>query len=150
MTKLQEAISAQVKDAMRAKDTIKLNTLRGLVSALQVAEKAEPGKQFTEDDVTKIVVKAAAQRRDAIKLYMEQDRIDLSEKEAAELRHIEALLPKQLDAEQLAAAVKKHVAENGYTGLGAMGTAMKSFAAEYAGQFDPKAVGPLVKATLTA
>lgn len=150
MSKLKEQISEGVKNAMRAKNAVALTALRSLYSGISNAEKAPGAEALTEEDITKIIVKAAAQRRESIAIYAEQHREDLVAKEQAELDVIEGLLPKALNDAELNDAVKAHVAEGGYAGIGAMREAMATFNAKYIGRVDPKKVGGVMKQVLTA
>jgi uncharacterized protein YqeY len=150
MSKLKELITEGVRAAMRGKNHVALTALRSVNAAIANAEKAPGATALTEDDITKILVKAAAQRRESIEVFATQSREDLAAKERAELAVIETLLPKTLSDEETVEAVKQHVAEGGYAGIGAMKDAMATFNAKYIGRVDPKKVGATMKQALTA
>jgi uncharacterized protein YqeY len=125
---LKEAI----KDAMRAKDTVRLNVMRGLSAAATneaVAKGKGPDGMLSDDELLTVIMRAAKQRKDSIEQFTAGGRPELADSEKAELAIIEALLPAQMSREEIEAAAKAKAAEMGVTDkTGAnklMGTLMK-------------------------
>jgi uncharacterized protein YqeY len=122
---LRDRLSADLKDAMRAKDAVRLRTIRSLRSAIQSADiDARGGDELDEDALIAVVAKQAKQRRDAIAQYQEAGRDDLVVTEQEELEIIETYLPEQMSDDELAAAVDAIVAQTGASGMGDMGRVM--------------------------
>lgn len=122
---LRDRLSADLKDAMRARDAVRLRTIRSLRSAIQSADIDARGSEgLDEEAVLAVVAKQAKQRRDAIAQYQEAGRDDLVQTEQEELDLIETYLPAQMSDDELAAAVDAIVAETGASGMGDMGRVM--------------------------
>ncbi|HVU79916.1 MAG TPA: GatB/YqeY domain-containing protein [Candidatus Paceibacterota bacterium] len=137
---LKEAI----KDAMRAKDAVRLSVLRGISAAATneaVAKGKGPDGQLTDDELMSVIIRASKQRKDSIEQFEKGGRPELAETEKAELAVIETLLPAQMSREEVEAAVKAKAAVLGVADkAGAnklMGTLMKDLKG--------KADGTLVK-----
>jgi uncharacterized protein YqeY len=148
---LQARLKADVKEAMKAKDALRLGALRMLSAAVQQRgiELRESGGEVGDGEVIAVVQKMAKRQRDAFDQYVAGGRQDLADKEAAELRYIEAYLPAQLSRDNVAAAVDAAVAELGATSVKQMGAVMKAVMAKTAGAADNKLVSELVKARLS-
>lgn len=144
---LKEQITEDMKNAMRAKDSERLGTIRLLLSALKQKEVDE---RVVLDDaaVIAIVDKLIKQRKDSIEAFQKAERKDLADKEAAELVVLQAYLPARLSAEEVAAAVKAIVVELGASGPGDMGKVMGAVKAKLAGKADMGQVSAAVKAAL--
>ena len=114
---LFETINAAIKSAMLARETVRLQALRGIKKEFLEAKTA-PGSDGTLSDetATKILVKMAKQRRESAKIYQEQNRPELAETELAEMAVIEEYLPKALTDEELTAELEKIIAQVGATG----------------------------------
>lgn len=147
---LTERLETEMKDAMRAKDMVKLNALRMLKSALtyHLMEKGGRDKPATDADVVAVVQKQVKQRRDSIASYETGGRKDLADKEKAELAVLEAYLPKQMSEAELAAIIKSTIAEVGATSKAQMGAVMKALMPKVAGKADGKWVSQLVQQNL--
>lgn len=107
-----------MKDAMRAKDSVKLGVVRGLISNMTneaVAKGYGPDGQLSEDEVLTVVMRAAKQRKDSIEQFTNGGRPELAESEKAELAILETMLPAQMSREEVEAAVKAKAAEMGVT-----------------------------------
>ena len=120
---LNAQIKSDIKDAMRAKDTQKRDTLRNIQVAVKDIEVNER-REVTDADVEAILVKYAKQREDAMAQFKEAGRNDLVEKEKAELDIIKAYLPEQMSDEELEATLKEIVAQTGATTMKDMGKVM--------------------------
>lgn len=144
---LKDQITEDMKNAMRAKDSERLGTIRMLLAALKQKEVDE---RITLDDaqVVAVVDKLIKQRKDAESQYAAAARPDLAEKEASEIVVLQAYLPQRLDAEQIAAEVRAIVAEVGATGPGDMGKVMGAVKSRLAGKADMGLVSAAVKQAL--
>jgi uncharacterized protein len=110
---LAERIDADLKEAMRERDEIRKLTLRSLKTSLTEARKSGAEHALTDDDIIKIIAKAAKQRRDSIAEYQKANRADLVEKEEAELAVLETYLPQQMSEEEVESVVRAAIAETG-------------------------------------
>ena len=147
---LRERILADTKDAMKAKETARLSTLRLISAAIkdrEIAARTEGGEDsgLTEADLTAILSKMVKQRQESARAYEEGGRVELAEKERAEIGVIEEFLPRRLSPEEVAAAVDAAVAEVGAGSIRDMGKVMAVLKGKYTGQMDFGAVGPVVK-----
>jgi len=144
---LKDQITEDMKTAMRAKDSARLLTIRGLLAALKQKEVDE---RVVLDDaaVIAIVDKLIKQRRDSITQFAAGNRADLVDKETAELAVLEGYLPQRLSAEEIAAEVAKIVASLGASGPGDMGKVMGAAKTQLAGKADMGLVSAAVKQAL--
>ncbi|MDQ5896463.1 MAG: hypothetical protein RLZZ592_1119 [Pseudomonadota bacterium] len=144
---LKDQITADMKDAMRAKDSERLGTIRLLLAAVKQKEVDE---QITLDDaaVVAVVDRLIKQRKDSISQFTAAGRTDLADKESAELKVLEVYLPQRLSAEEIDAAVQAIVAGLGATGPGAMGQVMGAVKQQLAGKADMGLVSAAVKRAL--
>lgn len=113
---LHESIKAAIPDAMRAKDEVKLRTLRSLVTAMTnevVAKKRKPDEFLTDEEAITVLKRASNQRKDSIEQFEKAGRNDLAEPEKAELVVIESFLPAMMSREEIEAVVKAKIAEMG-------------------------------------
>src|SRR5437868_5881915 len=147
---LLERVDADLKDAMRAKDTVKLGVLRMLKSALKYGaiEKSGAEAQLTDADAVQVVHKQAKQRQDSIESFEKGGRPELVEKEKVELAILNSYLPQQLSAEQLAQMVRETIAELSATSKAQMGVVMKSLQAKVAGRADGRTLSQEVQRQL--
>ncbi len=146
---LFETINAAIKPAMLARDTMRLQALRGIKKEFLEAKTA-PGADglLSDETATKILVKMAKQRRESAKIYQDQGRPELAETELAELAVIEEYLPKALSDEELSAELKKIIAQVGATGPQDMGKVMGAATKALAGRADGRAISAKVKELL--
>ena len=144
---LKERISEDMKNAMRAKDTARLGTIRLLQAAMKQKEVDE---RVTLDDaaVIAIVDKLIKQRKDSVAAFVQAGRQDLADVEQAEIGVLEVYLPQRLSAAEIEAAVKAIVASVGASGPGDMGKVMGAVKAQLAGKADMALVSAAVKAAL--
>src|ERR1700682_2129831 len=124
---LQERIDADLKDAMRAKDAVRLGVLRMLKSALNYAaiEKSSEG-QLDDAAASQVIRKQVKQRQDSIESFEKGGRPELAAKEKDELEILNAYLPKGLSADELAKMVRETIGEVGATSRAQMGAVMKA------------------------
>ena len=148
MSQLKDRITEDMKAAMRAKEADKLGTIRMLLAA---CKQREVDERIVLDDtaVVAIVDKLIKQRKDSIAAFQQAGRTDLVDKEAAELKVLEAYLPARLSADEVNAAVAALVAELGAAGPGDMGKVMGAAKARLAGKADMGQVSAAVKQALS-
>lgn len=145
---LKERITEDMKVAMRAKEADRLSTIRMLLAA---CKQKEVDERIELDDaaVIGIVDKLIKQRKDSIAAFQQAGRIDLVDKESAEVTVLSAYLPQRLSAEEILAEVTALVAELGATGPGDMGKVMGAAKAKLAGKADMGQVSAAVKQALS-
>ena len=142
-------ISEDIKNAMKAKDKVKLETLRNIKKVFLEAKTA-PGANdtLTDDAALKIMQKLVKQGKDSATLYTEQGRQDLADAELAQVAVIETYLPKQMSAEELEIALKTIIAEVGAEGPKDMGKVMGAATKKLAGLAEGRAISAKVKELL--
>jgi uncharacterized protein YqeY len=143
---LKDTIDAGIKQAMLAKNKVRLTALRSIKSQILLAETAEGASAtgLSADQEQKLLIKAAKQRRDSAATYKEQFRSDLEETELAELAIIEEFLPQQLSEADLVEKLVGIIQRVGATGPSDLGKVMGVAARELAGQADGKAISQTV------
>ena len=150
---LRPAIDASLKDAMRAKDSERLSTLRLINAAIkdrEIAARGDGEEGCVGDDVVlSILARMVKQRQESARAYEEGGRLELAEKEREEIKVIEEFLPSQLDEAQTEAAIDAAIERTGATGLRDMGRVMAELKARHTGQMDFGRVGPTVKDRLS-
>ena len=146
---LFEQISEDIKQAMLAKDKVRLEALRGVKKELLEAKTAKGSDgNLTEEQGVRILQKMVKQRKDSAGIYKEQGRPELAETELAEVAVIEQYLPAQMSDGELTAAVKEIIAEVGATGAKDMGKVMGVATKKLAGKVEGKLISEKVKALL--
>ena len=146
---LQDQISADMKEAMKAKDKVRLAALRDIKSKIMLAVTESGGADALDDgDVLKILSKQLKQREDTLAIYLEQGRQDLVDEEQAQAEVIRQYLPQPLSPEELEAGVKAIVDELGATSMADMGRVMGAASAKFAGRADGKAISAIVRGLL--
>lgn len=147
---LSERIMDEIKTAMRAKDTVALESLRAVKSAILLAQTETGSKEaISEEDEIKILQRLVKQRRDSAAIYIEQQRPDLAEPELAQAAVIEKFLPVQLNEMEIEEIVARIIKEEDASGMGSMGKVMGLVAAELAGKADGKTISTIVKKLLS-
>lgn len=148
---LRERLQAALKDAMKAKEADRLSALRLINAAIkdrEIAGRGEGGAEVSDADLLAVLGKMVKQRQESARIYEEGGRLELAEKELAEIKVIEEFLPRQLSAEEVEAALSAAIAEAGATSIRDMGKVMAVLKGKYTGQMDFGAVGATVKAQL--
>lgn len=136
--------------AYKAKDALRLGVLRLLKTAAKNLQ-VELLRPITDEELATVIQKQAKQRQDSIEQFTAANRVDLADKEAAELTILKDYLPEQLSPEELDAAVvaaAAEVAATGATGMAGMGKIIQAIMGQYKGRVDGKAVSAAVKAHL--
>ena len=146
---LFDQISNDIKNAMLAKDKLRLETLRGIKKEFLEAKTAKGSDGELSDDIAmKILVKMVKQRKDSAQIYIEQNRPELAESELGEAKVIEEYLPKQMTEAEQVAALKNIIAEVGATSAKDMGKVMGVASKKLAGRAEGKAISAKVKELL--
>ena len=135
----QDRITEDVKDAMRAGDTLRRDTLRMVISALK-NKRIELGRDLTEADEFGVLSTAVKSRVDSAEQYDKAERPELAQKERAEIEVIEVYLPRQLNEDEVGNILRAKIAELGVTSKKEMGRLMKAVMADHKGAVDGKLV----------
>lgn len=147
---LLESITNDMKEAMKAKESEKLSTLRMAKAAL-MNEQNKNGADYVlgDDEIVKVLQTLVKQRKDAAEQYQTGGRADLADKELAEISVLQAYLPREASDDEIKAAVAAAIAETGATSAKEMGTVMKATIAKLAGMsVDGKKVNEAVRTSL--
>ena len=146
---LFDKISEDIKAAMKARDKVRLETLRNIKKVFLEAKTAPGANDTLEDaDALKILQKLAKQGRETAKTYIDNNRQDLADEELAQAAVIEEYLPKQLSEAEIEQAVKEIIAETGAQGMKDMGRVMGQASKKMAGRADGRAISAVVKRLL--
>lgn len=146
---LEKKIMDNMKDAMRAKNTVALEALRAIKAAIIIA-KTDTGaaEGLSEDDEIKMLQRLVKMRKDSATIFTEQNRMDLAEPELAQIAVIEAFLPAQLSEEEVEAIIAKIIAETSASGIASMGKVMGLASGQIGGQAEGKTISTIVKKLL--
>jgi uncharacterized protein len=147
----QARIDQDLKDAMKARQSDRLNVIRMLKSSLKLASIEQGGADARLDDAAalSVVRKELKKRKDSIEQFAQGNRPDLAERERAEAAILETYLPSQLTQEELAALVRESIAEAGATSKAQLGAVMKVAVVKAAGRADGKVLSAAVSAALS-
>jgi uncharacterized protein YqeY len=146
---LFDTVSNDIKNAMLAKDKIRLEALRGAKKEFLEAKTAKGSDGELSDEVAvKIIQKMVKQRKDSAAIYSEQNRPELAEKELAEVVVLEDYLPKQLSAEELEKSIREIIAQVGATSAKDMGKVMGAATKALAGKTEGRLISEAVKRLL--
>jgi hypothetical protein len=148
---LRDAVSAQMKEAMKAGDKTRVGALRLVIAALKdrEIEARGSGKIVSRADELALLTKMVKSRQESLAIYRQAKRDDLAAQESAEIAIISEYLPKQLDEAQVTAAAKAAIAETGAATLRDMGKVVSALKERYPGQMDFAKASAIVKALLT-
>ena len=145
---LQEKITEQLKTAMKAKDTVALESLRAIKSAILLAQTQVGAQELNTDDEIKLVQKLVKQRKDSADIFRQQGRMDLAEPEEAQIKIIEQFLPEQLDEAAIVKVVNEIIAQTHASGMKDMGKVMGIASKQLAGKADGKTISTIVRQKL--
>lgn len=146
---LQEQISAALKDAMRAKDEVKMATLRLVLTAIKNREK-EARSLLEDQEVISVITTQIKQRRESIEQYRQADREDLAQREESELQILQGYMPEQVSEEEISNTLDEIIAEVGAVSMKDMGKVMKAAMAKLAGKAEGGAINAMVKEKLSS
>lgn len=146
---LEVKIMDHMKEAMKAKDTVALEALRAIKSAIILA-KTEAGAAdgLSEAEEIKMLQRLVKMRKDSAEIFTAQNRPDLAEPELAQIAVIEKFLPAQLSEAEVEAIIAKIIAETGASGIASMGKVMGLASAQIGGQSEGKVISGIVKKLL--
>lgn len=150
---LRARMSEDLKTALKARDEIRLSTLRLITAAIKdrdIPLRSEgEDREMTDSEILSVLARMVRMRQESARAYEEGGRLELVERELAEIAVIEGYLPRRLDADETVAAIAAVVDELGASSIRDMGRVMAVLKDRYTGQMDFTRVGPLVKARLT-
>ena len=146
---LFEQVSNDIKEAMKARDKVRLETLRNIKKVF-IEAKTAPGANDTLEDAAalKILAKLAKQGKESAATYVQQNRQDLADDELAQVAVIEEYLPKQLSEAEIEDVVKTIIADTGAQGMKDMGKVMGIASKQLAGKADGRVISGIVKTLL--
>jgi uncharacterized protein YqeY len=145
---LKERLREDMKEALKAKDKVKLSTIRMINSLIKNAEIEKRG-ELTDEEIVQLLMKYAKQRRESIEMYEKGGRQDLVEKEKAELAVVESYLPKQMTEEEIKEIVKEAIEETGASSPKDIGKVMKVVMPKVRGRADGSLVNKIVRDLLS-
>ena len=132
---LKEKLLAHMKEALRSKDSIRLNTIRSLISATKNQE-IDLRRELQDEEVLSLITREVKKRKEASSLYKQGGRTDLMEKEDQEQLILQAYLPKQVSEEVLRKRIQEVIEETGADGMKDFGKIMKVLVPEFKGKAD--------------
>jgi uncharacterized protein YqeY len=147
--KIEEKINESIKDSMKEKNSLKLDSLRAIKSAILI-EKTKSGSkdQIKESVVLKILQKMVKQRNDSAKIYLEQNRKELAEVEVSQANIISEFLPTQLSQSELSEMIDKVIEEVGAESMKDMGKVISMVNEKVSGQAEGSVIAEIVKKKL--
>lgn len=146
---LQKSVMVKMKEAMKSKDTVALESLRAIKSEILLAQtKSGASEGLTEAEEIKLLQKLVKQRKDSAALYTEQGREDLAAPELAQAKVIAQFLPEQMGAEELKQVIAEIIETTGASSMKDMGKVMGMASKQLAGKADGKTISTLVKQLL--
>ncbi|NLP57365.1 GatB/YqeY domain-containing protein [Lutibacter sp. B1] len=146
---LQQKLMVKMKEAMKLKDKVALESLRAIKSEILLAQtKSGASEELTEDEEIKLLQKLVKQRKESAAVYKEQGRDDLAEPELAQVEIIAQFLPEQMSEDELEKIVAEIISSVGATSMKDMGKVMGMASKQLAGKADGKAISTMVKKLL--
>ncbi len=146
---LEHTISEAIKDAMRAKDKVALDSLRAVKSQILLLKTEAKGAEVSAEQEIAILQRMIKQRKDSFDQFTAQSRTDLAEVEEAQMKVIEKYLPKQLSSEELEVEIKNIIAETGAESIKDLGKVMGMASKSLAGKSDGKSISEMVRKLLS-
>ena len=132
---LKEKLLADMKEALKAKDSLRLNTIRSVISAIKNQE-IDLRKEIEEEEILTLVTREVKKRKEASALFKKGRRTDLMEKEDQEMVVLQVYLPEQVSEEVLRKRIQEVIAETGAEGMKDFGKIMKALVPEFKGKAD--------------
>ena len=142
-------INTLIKEAMLAKDSVKLSSLRAIKSAFLAAQTEKGAGDLDDAAKQKIIQKQVKQRKDAAAIYIEQNRQDLADDELAQVAILEEFLPEQLSEDKIREVVTAVISQVGASSMADMGKVMGAANQQLAGKADGKLIAQVVKSLLS-
>ena len=144
-------LTEEIKSAMRAKDSLKLESLRAIKSAVLLAQTAKGGgAELSDEEAIKILQRLVKQRKESASIFRDQGRSDLATPEEAQAEVIASFLPEQLSEEEVAQVVSEIIVKTGAEGMKDMGKVMGMASQELSGKAEGKLIANLVKQQLSS
>ena len=150
VNELKERLRADLTDAMRSRDQVRLRTLRMALASITNEEVSGAAHELSDEDIVKVLTREAKKRREAATAFEEAGRTDQAEAERAEGDVLATYLPAQLSDDELAGLVTAAIAETGAAGMPAMGKVMKAVTPQVAGRAEGGRVAAEVRRQLSA
>jgi len=132
---LKEKLLSNMKEAMKSKDSVKLGTVRGVISAVKNQE-IDLKKELSEEEILTIVSREVKKRKEAAVLYEKGNRPELKDKEIQEMKILQTYLPEQVSEKDLRRRIQEVIAETGAEGMQDFGKIMKTLTPEFKGKAD--------------
>ena len=132
---LKEKLLLDMKEAMKSKDSLKLETVRSVISAIKNRE-IDLRKDLDEEEILAIVSRELKKRKEAANLYEKGKRPELQDKEIQEMKILQTYLPEQVSEEDLRERIQEVIAETGAEGMKDFGKIMKTLVPEFKGKAD--------------
>jgi uncharacterized protein len=148
---MREKLMTALKEAMKSKETTRVNTIRMVQSAikdLEIANRTKPDATVTDGDIAQLLSKLVKQREESAKVYDEGGRPELAAKEREEIGIITGFMPKQLSDDEVTEAIKAAIAETGAASIKDMGKVMAVLKDRFPGQMDFAKASGQIKAQL--
>jgi uncharacterized protein YqeY len=152
ITMMRDTLSSALKEAMKAKDTRRLSTVRLIQSAIKdrdIANRGTGKAEASDDEILQILQKMVKQREESAKIYEDAGRAELAAQEREEIAILKTFMPEQLSDETVDEIVGAVVAETGAAGMKDMGKVMAILRERYAGQMDFAKASGVIKAKLS-
>ena len=150
MNELKERLRADLNTAMRARDSVRLRTLRMVLTSITNEEvSGDTARELSDDEIVKVLIREARKRREAAEAFESAGRAEQAAAERAEGDVLAGYLPAQLTDDELTAIVSAAIAETGATGMPGMGTVMKAVTPRVAGRADGARIAAEVRRQLT-
>mgnify|MGYP003290720794 CR=1 FL=1 len=147
---LEQQIQKDIMEAMKAKDSVRLNAVRSIKSGILLAKTSEGGsKELADQDIIKIIQKLSKQRKEAAEQYVAAGRQELAENELAEASVLDTYLPKQLSEAEVEAKLREIIAEVGASAPSDMGKVMGAATKRLAGLAEGRVISAIVKKLLS-
>ena len=141
-------INKEIKSAMLAKDSVRLESLRAIKTAIMIAETEKGAEKLNDNRILKIIHKLVKQRKDASDIYLNQGREDLAKEELDQLLVLESFLPEQISNEELTKIIKKIISDMGAKSISDMGKVMGKASNQLSGKADGKQISLIVRELL--
>jgi uncharacterized protein YqeY len=146
---LSQQLNEAMKEAMRAKDSLRLNTIRQIRTSVKNKE-IDERRELDDQEIIGVISMLVKQRKESAQLYREGARPELAEKEEQELAVLQEFLPAQLGEEEIRSIIEEAVTETGAASMKDMGKVMKVVTGRTLGRADGRLVSELVKVRLSA
>ncbi|MCY6379590.1 GatB/YqeY domain-containing protein [Hoeflea prorocentri] len=148
---MREMFASTLREALKAKDTRRVSTIRLIQAAVKdrdIANRGAGKDPVCDDDIMQILAKMIKQREESARIYEDASRLELAQQEREEIDVIRSFLPQQLSDDDVRKACKRVVEETGASGLRDMGKCMNALKSEYSGQMDFAKASGVVKGLL--